>query len=401
VKFNFIKNVSYRILIILSHQISMLLIILLAGNRLTNYMFAIGTSALVIFQIAYSITEWGFSIDSIKKLKSRSDNFRIKYFMLITNCKILLFIMFISILLIVFFAKAESSLFSFPIILFWTIVAIFFGAFNNLWFFQSINRTDLLLIPTLVGRLFGLIIVFYYLIDDQDLYILMLAQSISFAFPAVFGYLYCFNNYKFSYNFSLMDSIKKISETFKTFFTTAFQSQLHTLWAFMLVLTGNPLQVVSFNLADQLIRSGNAFSTLIPETMIANSTSKKINFRRIIFIMTFLLLISLLIFLVLDSVISIAFNDKFNEALPILYLSLFSWLLISYNKILCYPVIGELDSHSAVNIISVKFFLLNIICLFFILVFFDLYALVFAQIFLFLQIIQFLYLLFRIRLLLC
>lgn len=400
-KFNFIKNLSYRTLIIVSHQLSMLLIILIVGNRVSNFNFAIATSALVIFQIAYSITEWGFSIDSIRKLKRKSDKFRINYLILISNCKILLFIFFILLLCIVFFAKSESVLFSFPKILFWTIVAIFFGAFNNLWFFQSINKTHLLLIPTLIGRFLGLILVFFYLIDDQDLYILMLSQSISFALPAFFGYLHCFKRYEFTYHFSFMESIKEIADTFKTFFTTVFQSQLHTLWAFMLVLTGNPLQVVSFNLADQLIRSGNAFSTLIPEAIIANSSRKKINFKEVIIIMTFLLLISLLIFLFLDSVISIAFNDKFNGALPILYFSLFSWLVISYNKILSYPIIGELDSHSAVNIISIKFFLLNIICLFFILLFFDLNALIFAQIFLVLQIVQFLYLLFRIRLILC
>ena len=399
-KFNFLKNISFRTLIILSHQISMLLILLLVGNRLSTYMFAIGTSALVIFQIAYSITEWGFSIDSIKKLKNRSNNFKIKYFMLITNCKILLFVLIISILFIVFFINTENIFFSFPIIVFWTIVAIFFGAFNNLWFFQSINRTDILLIPTLVGRLFGLIIVFFYLNDDQDLYILMLAQSISFAFPAAAGYLYCLNNYKFSYNFSFIESFNKISETIKTFFTTVFQSQLHTLWAFIFILTGNPLQFVSFNLADQLIRSGNAFSTLIPEALIANSANNKINFKRIIFIMFCLLFITLLITLVIDRVISIAFDNKFNEALPILYLSLFSWLLISYNKILSFPIIGELKSHNVVNIISVTFFVIHLLSLFYILFFINYDVFSFAITFLILQIIQFLYLLFKIRLLL-
>lgn len=397
-RFNFLKNISFRLLIIFSHQISMLLIILLIGNRLDNFAFAIGTSALVIFQIAYSITEWGFSIDSIKKLKYSSDNFRIKYFVLISNCKLLLFFLFI-LILFVFFGVADSSFFSLPSILIWTIVAIFFGAFNNLWFFQSTNRTHLLLMPTIVGRLIGIIIVFCYLNDNQDLYILMLAQSISFALPAIFGYHYCLNNYEFTYKFSFFESIKKISETFRTFFTTIFQSQLHTLWAFILVLTGSPLQIVSFNLADQLIRSGNAFSTLVPEAIITNSPSKKIDFKRIILIMTFLLLIFLLILLVLDPLISLAFNNKFNEALPVLYLTLFSWLLISYNKILGYPVIGELISHSAVNMISIKFFLLHLICILFIFAFSDFQALIFAQFFLILQLIQFLYLLFKIRLL--
>ena len=113
-----------------------------------------------------------------------------------------------------------------------------------------------------------------------------------------------------------------------------------------------------------------------------------------------LLFITLLITLVIDRVISIAFDNKFNEALPILYLSLFSWLLISYNKILSFPIIGELKSHNVVNIISVKFFVIHLLSLFYILFFINYDVFSFAITFLILQIIQFLYLLFKIRLLL-
>lgn len=338
----------------------MLALLIMCARRLDLYSFGILSTSLIIIQIAYIITEWGFSIDSIKNFESKKKLHYPKFFNLITNCKIILFLGFLICFLVFSIMnqtvdiKQNSNLYAA------TLLAIFFATFNNLWFYQALNKTNILIYPTLIGRIFALGTIFFLLDDADDIFFVPLSQAIAFAIPTIFGYRYAFNKLGFRYQFRFLESYKKITRNFNIFITTLFQNQIHSLWGLLLILIGNPIQIALFNLVDQFVRSGNAFSTLLPEVIITNKKSMQNINKTIISTILAIIFTSFFLFFSLEFIVQYLFSEKFIDAIPILKLSLFSLAMIAIIKIIGYPLIGELYNYDFFNKISRLFALAHI-----------------------------------------
>ena len=91
----FLKNLSSRSILLMIHQLSMLITVIYLGNQLDLASFGFVSSALIFYQISYLFTEWGFSIDSLKKIKISNINHKI-----ISNILISKFLIFLVIFLI-------------------------------------------------------------------------------------------------------------------------------------------------------------------------------------------------------------------------------------------------------------------------------------------------------------
>ena len=339
----------------------MLALLIMCAWRLDLYSFGILSTSLIIIQIAYIITEWGFSIDSIKNFEGKKKLYYPKFFNLITNCKIILFIGFLICFLLFSIFTQTIDVYQNSNLYLATLLAIFFATFNNLWFYQALNKTDILIFPTLIGRIFALSMIYLFLDDADDIFFVPLSQAISFAIPTIFGYAYAFNKLGFRYQRSFLISFKKITSNFNIFITTLFQNQIHSIWGLLLVFIGNPIQIALFNLVDQFVRSGNAFSTLLPEVLITNKhTMQNIN-KTFISTILAIIFISFCLFLSLEFIVKYLFSEKFIDAIPILKLSLLSLAMIAIIKIIGYPLIGELYNYDFFNKISRLFALSHIV----------------------------------------
>jgi len=384
----FIKNLSSRSILLIIHQLSMLIIVIYLGNQLDLASFGFVSSALIFYQISYLFTEWGFSIDSLKKINTSNLNHKI-----ISNILISKFLIFLVILLI-FFTFELNLLFHSAFLLESLFLAIFISSFNNLWLFQAINKSELLIIPTLIGRLLGLIIIFLLVKDPLDIYIVFISQSIAFSFAILYGYFFLFNKLKFKFIFSIRDAIKYLRESSSIFIATLFQNNIHSLWVFAFSLTINHIQIGYLNLADNLIKAGSAFNTALTETMITNKFGRKSN-KVLMSLIILLILFSVFGILFLENVIDLIFEGKFNDALPILKLTIISWLLMSINKIIGYPILGEHFSYKFVNNVTYFFALINILVLLIIVFFYKINLIVISAIFLLLTALNTIYLTFK------
>ncbi len=63
----FWKNLSARTLIVLINQISILIALPIVAYRLGIKDFGVLSVAMIIFQVSFMLTEWGFGIPAIKE----------------------------------------------------------------------------------------------------------------------------------------------------------------------------------------------------------------------------------------------------------------------------------------------------------------------------------------------
>ena len=71
----FINNLSNRFILMFSHQVSTLIAIIILGNRLDTNSFGLVSIHLILFQISFIITEWGFSIFALQNSNEKGDDF--------------------------------------------------------------------------------------------------------------------------------------------------------------------------------------------------------------------------------------------------------------------------------------------------------------------------------------
>lgn len=352
------KNFSARFVLNLIHQLAMILLIVIMGNRLNVDSFGLVAIGLIIFQISYSISEWGFSLESIKRINYKVENLN-KLISDITFSKVVIFLINFIIILII---NSISFNFDFEY-LFSLNILILFASFNNLWFFQAINKTEYLIFSTFLGRLVGLLIVFIFL-DSYNIYIVFLSQAISFGLPIIFGYLYMFKKYNLQINFSFSSSLKVIYESMHYFFSYLSQNYIHTMWGIPILLNSNPAIIGFYHLCDQLIRSGNAINTLIPEVLL--STFKNFDDRKKIIRSILLILFPafILLWFLISPLIDFIFDAKFNDAILYIKISLLSLFCMTLIKLFGFPMLGYFYSDNYVSSLIIKFGAINILLVF-------------------------------------
>ena len=71
----FYKSLSSRFILLLSHQLSILFSIVILGTRVDEYNFGLISIYLILFQISYLLTEWGYSIYSLHIVNKKKNFF--------------------------------------------------------------------------------------------------------------------------------------------------------------------------------------------------------------------------------------------------------------------------------------------------------------------------------------
>ncbi len=368
----FYKSLSSRFILLLSHQLSILFSIVILGIKVDEYNFGLISIYLILFQISYLLTEWGYSIYSLH-IVNKKKNFLKKIYFEVLFSKFIFLILCIIGIGIFFYFNPVYRINNLSIL--FLLLSIIFSAFNPLWYLQSISKPEILIKPTIISRFFFLCIIFF-LVDQQNLEYFFFGQFISFFLPTVVGNYYIIKYQKPILNFNLKKIFILKKNTVGIFFSTLIQNQTFSLWGGFLIFFSSPLQIAYYSLADQILRAGNGIGNVFQEIFMSIRYKIRANlfFKKILILFIFLFLVTILSIFYVDEVITFIFNKKFSNATVVIRLIIISWFFLTLSKILGYPLLNKFLEIKLLNNISYFVLLFNIFLIFINLFFFDVNA---------------------------
>lgn len=377
----FINNVFTRFLLIFFHSFSVLIAILIIGLRLEENLFGLISAYLILFQLSFILTEWGYSIFSLHSYNEKGENYLKKIFSNIIFSK-LIFVFLTSLICIIFF-YFNSHLIINNKSVFFLILSMACAAFNPLWFLQSISQVKVILLPTIVGRIFFIIIVFLF-VEKNSLELFFLGQFIAFLLPSFFGNLFIIKKFKPKIFFNLNNIIEIKIKTFGIFISTLIQNYIFIIWGFFLVLFSNPIQIAYFVLAEQILRAANGIGSVFQEVYmsIKKKVEKKMLNKNLVVLIFLTLLTSFIGLFIIDIIFEKLFKDKFINAIPVIKLIIICWFFITIIKITNYPMTDSFGEIKKLNSLAIFIFFVNIFLIFLNFKFFGINALNVSKFFL-------------------
>lgn len=368
----FYKNLISRFALLFIQQFSVLLSVVIVALRVDLYNLGLISVYLIIFQISNLLTDWGYTIYSIHSVKKNIFFLKNNYYTIFFSR--LFFLLICLIFLILFFYINKSYRISTLSILF-LILSISSVAFSPQSYLQALSKTDILIKPTIIARIFFLSTIFFFVKQDSLEYFFF-AHFISFFFPVIIGNYYIIINEKPNLDFSIKKIFILKKKTLGIFFSTLIQNQAFYLWGLFLIFFSNPLQVAYFGFADQILRAGNAIGNLFQEIFmsIKDKIGSNIYFKNFLNLSFLLFLLSVMGIFFAENVIKFIFNEKFLEATPIIKFIILSWFFLTVSKIVSYPMANNISEIKLFNNISYCMLLLNIFFIFINLFFFKINA---------------------------
>lgn len=345
---DFTINLSSRMIVLFVNQISSIAMLYFMISRLDINQFGIISSALIIYNIVFIIIEWGFTIYSINSLKFLNHSEQEKKISAILWAKIIFFCF--SILIIIYFFKKNIILYEDYYLLISLIFLILVSVFNPLWLLQFLNKTELLLIPTIFFKILQFFIVYFFLKNEYS-FLIVLSQAVSFFFISLCAYIYIIKKFDFFKIARFSEIINVIKSSKSIFFNTLNQNFSHSLWGIYLIFFGNNIHVSVFNLADTFFRAGNSLTSIFPEVLLG-TYKKKVDFKKIYLLIFLVILISISLFISAEYFIINYLDQIFVDNMIFFYITIFSWFVISIIKIIAYPFFFKKKNLRFLNLVS-------------------------------------------------
>ncbi len=366
----FYKSLSSRFVLLLSHQLSILFSIVILGIRIDEYNFGLISIYLILFQISYLLTEWGYSIYSLHVVNKKKDHFLKNIYFEVLFSKLIFLILCIIGIGTFFYYNPIYWINSLSVL--FLLLSIIFSAFNPLWYLQAISKPEILIKPTIISRFFFISIIFF-LVDQKNLEYFFFAQFMSFFLPTLVGNYYIIKYEKPFLNFNLKLVFELKKKTLGIFFSTLIQNQAFTLWGAFLVFFAGPLQIAYYGLADQILRAGNGFGNVFQEIFMSIKNKIKINifFKKISILFILLFFLSIFSIFYTEKIITFIFNEKFADATLVIRLVILSWFFLTLSKIIGYPLVTKFSEIKLLNKISYVVLIFNISLISINLFFFD------------------------------
>lgn len=334
--FSQFRNLSNRVSIELVNQITAIISLPLIVNGLEFEIYGFFTFCIFFSYLVGSISGWGIHVHIIESLASKDiDNKKINNYVSVSIVlKFIGLIFYIS--GIIFFSNFVFEIISISHQSFFILfILAFFIIFNPLELIQAFGKIDKVLIPSIIGRLLFLILLFIYR-DNLNFSLLIYFFIIMMILPFIIGYFVIWNNFNFinfisSKKFTIICGILKKSKN--TIFLFLENHYFFIILSFILSLKLDLYQIAIFNFLIQLLRPGLALiemSMRLAWQAIITDVSIKKNFLglflALLLILTFLLT-SIFGFSLFDLVIS-------NKSLLDVWLEI-KWILY----ILCIEVV--------------------------------------------------------------
>lgn len=260
-----LSNIFKRVSIELINQITAIISVPLIVNGLEFEIYGFFTFCLFFSYLVETLSGWGIHVHIIESLSANKiDKNKINNYIFVSIILRFIGLIFYTIGML-FFSKFifqeininQQSL----LILF---VLAFLIIFNPLELIQAFGKIEKILIPSIVGRLLFLILLFIFK-DDLNFSLLICFFIIMMILPFILGYYFIYHKLDFT-NFISLKKIRIISETVKKSKNTIFlfleNNYFFIILSFTLSLKLNIYELAIFNFLIQLFRPGLALVEL-------------------------------------------------------------------------------------------------------------------------------------------
>ena len=230
-------------------------------------------------------------------------------------------------------------------------------------YFQAIEQPEKLVLPSIIGRALYLSIIFFLVSGSDSMHWVLTAHGFSYALTA-FEIDFVVPFLKNTPKLKLNNIKKRFVNTTPFFLSGAIMGQFHSIWGLFLIAVAGPIEIAIFNLADQALRAGSAFTNILPEVLLvshlnegeeANSSSR---IKLAIFTVIVLSIIGLLL---TKLMITLFIGDSYLIAANVIQVTIIIWLFLAIIKLLGYPLLGIRFGLDRVNKINYIFAIMNFV----------------------------------------
>ncbi|MBV6272955.1 oligosaccharide flippase family protein [Alcaligenaceae bacterium CGII-47] len=350
VKSSIVKNTFWLTLLQVGSYAAQILLIPVLTRRLSIEEFGATMAALAVNQLAFVVTDYGFSLSGTYEVsKSKGNRSAIQGIInRIHSAKFILVVLAISLTIIVSYIPTYYPYQSIFVI---SIISIIGRAFQPVWFFQGIE--DMRFYATYMS-LVKFIYVFVAISIVQgpgDGYLVLLSLGVADVFGASIG---LWGIYKLSYEvhrLSIADSVAGLAKSFE-YFLSRLAVAVYTSASAIIVGLSGLTQVAVYASAEQVYRAGQSVTVPINQALypfMARTKEFDLLIKIIPYIIIVLFIGSLVIGYFAYPIVELVFGPKYVNAVPVLRVFLLT-VIINYIGIsFGYPMFAALGRPNLVN----------------------------------------------------
>ena len=363
---NIFRQISPRIAIMITNQLTTLFSIPWLAAHLNIELFGLIATCLILIQTGWIIIDWGGMNYSTEIWKSKqSITIKNELVTNITSSKLFLGLIYLSVIAVFIFLDMVNLPWIFFLM---SIPAAIAGGIFPLWFYHVTKKPSDLVFITFIIRLIFLICVIIFIKDDSDALLYLILFSGTITIITIYAFARMIFKYSFRWhNFSYKSAFKHIRRSTSFLINSVTNNHIQSVWSISLALTGSPLAIAIYNIAEQGYRAGNAISNTISQVIRINSinNSPYKTFKLILFFVMIYFFTACFFYLVSDSLIKFLFPSEFLNAIIILKVMIVVWFIQSLIHIVNYPILGKLIGVIEVHRLNPIFIFLHGICLVF------------------------------------
>ena len=360
------RQISPRIAIMITNQLATLFAIPWLATHLNIELFGLIATSLILIQTGWIILDWGGMNYSSEIWKSKqSITIKNELVTNITSSKLFLALIYFSVISVLIFLDMVNLPWIFFLM---SIPAAIAGGIFPLWFYHVTKKPSDLVFITFIMRLIFLICVINFIKDDSDALLYLILFSGTITLITIYAFVRMIFKYSFRWhNFNYKSVFKHIRSSASFFINSLTNNYIQSVWSISLALTGSPLAIAIYNIAEQGYRAGNAISNTISQVIRINSINKSPykTFKLILFFVMIYFFTACFFYLVSDSLIKFLFPSEFFNAIIILKVMIVVWFIQSLIHIVNYPILGKLIGVIEVHRLNPIFIFLHGICLVF------------------------------------
>jgi O-antigen/teichoic acid export membrane protein len=354
---NLFKQISSQSLIIVINQLSILVALPIIASKVDFYSFGQISIAFTLIQASWIVSDWGMTNYIIEKW-STSKNRNNLCCTLIYSRIVISLLMFL-----LFFGMIFLNLIDLPNNFeLWIFLSIFMGALTPIWFFQLLKVSQLMIFPTIIGRLIFLLTIILFLENNYDAYIALLAQGAGLSVVTITGYYLMKTKYNLSFiKFDYSIIVSQLVRATPFMITSFANNQINFIWVFILSIVGGANSMALYMLGDQIYRAGVSFSNTIAQAIRIDTLNIKFDSTiKILFLFLFVyLLAGTIVFYFIDTIIFIFFPSTFMASLAIIKVLIIACFLNAVIKLYSYTYFGRMYNYNYVNKINLYAVIIN------------------------------------------
>lgn len=338
-----IKSQSDRLFIEFINQFSSFISIVIVSSRVSLEIFGLLSFGAIIVGSANLIIFWGYLPQLIQSYNEDNKSNYLKNCKIILQNKISTSIILGTIIFILLILLDYDLYFIIGLIL-----ASILSGLIPINFFQSMNRSNELILYYLFARILFIILIFFIVDSNIMINYFFYIHSFCTFIVIFFGYKILFkeglnplNNFKFSFFI--------LKKNFFNFISILLNNHILLVWGLVLAFFGNNFLIAIFNLNYQFLKAGMSITEISGRvnSFFLKPKSKEIDFIFFFKIISVYIVLSLFGLVTIEYVFKIFFTGEYLMAVPYLKLIIVIWFLNSIIKTINYNL-----SFSLIDIIN-------------------------------------------------